>query len=101
MKYIIGKDRSQFEMFCLEERIDEIFESRCKKLDYHLTDGAIAKLKSVFDNAYTERDKSFGNGRFARNVFEKTLEQQANRIAKEGNLTKEILTTITEDDIIK
>lgn len=77
----------------------EIFESRCKKLDYHLTDGAIAKLKSVFDNAYTERDKSFGNGRFARNVFEKTLEQQANRIAKEGNLTKEILTTITEDDV--
>lgn len=79
----------------------KIFESNCKKLDYHLTDEAIAKLKSVFDNAYTERDKSFGNGRFVRNVFEKTLEQQANRIAKEGNLTKEILTTITEEDIIK
>lgn len=79
----------------------KIFESNCKKLDYHLTDEAIAKLKSVFDNAYIERDKSFGNGRFVRNVFEKTLEQQANRIAKEGNLTKEILTTITEEDIIK
>jgi hypothetical protein len=44
------------------------------------------------------KDKSFGNGRFVCNVFEKTLKRQADRIAEESNLTKEILTTITGED---
>ncbi len=91
-RYISFPDYTPTELF-------EIFESSCKKLDYHLTEEAKTKLKSVFENAYSTRDKSFGNGRFVRNVFEKALEQQANRIAKESNLTKEILTTITNEDI--
>ena len=49
--------------------------------------------------AFKKRDKTFGNGRFVRNVFEKTLEKQANRIASIASLDKETLTTITEDDI--
>lgn len=81
------------------EELFDIFESKCKSLDYHLTDTAKTKLKSVFETAYLSRDKSFGNGRLVRNVFEKSLEQQANRIAKESNLTKELLTTITDEDI--
>lgn len=91
-RYISFPDYTPDELF-------EIFESSCKKLDYRLTQDAKAKLKSVFENAYSTRDKSFGNGRFVRNVFEKALEQQANRIAKESNLTKEILTTIKVEDI--
>ena len=46
-----------------------------------------------------ERNKSFGNGRFVRNIFEKTLEKQANRISSIATLNKETLTTITADDI--
>lgn len=91
-RYISFPDYTPSELF-------EIFESSCNKLDYRLTEEAKTKLKSVFENVYTTRDKSFGNGRFVRNVFEKALEQQANRIAKESSLTKEILTTITENDI--
>lgn len=93
-RYISFPDYTPNELF-------EIFESSCVKLDYHLTEEAKTKLKLVFENAYSTRDKSFGNGRFVRNVFEKVLEQQANRIAKESNLTKEVLTTITENDIIE
>jgi len=78
----------------------EIFESKCKTLEYELAENAIIKLKLFFENSYLARDQSFGNGRFVRNIFEKTLEKQANRIAKENNLTKEILTTITVEDII-
>ncbi|MBB5332556.1 TM2 domain-containing membrane protein YozV/SpoVK/Ycf46/Vps4 family AAA+-type ATPase [Chryseobacterium koreense] len=92
-RYINFPDYTPSELF-------EIFESNCVKLDYQLTEEAETKLKLVFENAYSTRDRSFGNGRFVRNVFEKTLEQQANRIAKESNLTKEILTTITENDIV-
>lgn len=91
-RYITFPDYTPNELF-------DIFESKCNRLDYHLTEEAKTKLKSTFENAYSSRDKSFGNGRFVRNIFEKTLEQQANRIAKEATLTKEILTTITEDDV--
>lgn len=84
----------------LPSELFEIFESNCNKLDYQLTKEAKTKMIAIFENAYSTRDQSFGNGRFVRNIFEKVLEQQANRIAKESHLTKEILTTITEDDII-
>ena len=77
----------------------KIFESKCKSLEYSLTENAISKLKTYLDKAYSERVKSFGNGRFVRNVFEKTIENQSNRIAKESNFTKELMITITEDDI--
>lgn len=57
----------------------------------------------LFSNiiTYSKRDKSFEDRRFARNIFEKTLEHQANRIAKETMLTKEILTTIKAEGIVE
>ncbi len=76
-----------------------IFETKCKKLEYKLTDTAKSKLVTLFEQSYSNRDKSFGNGRFVRNIFEKSLERQANRIASIALLDKETLTTITADDI--
>lgn len=93
-RHIIFPDYTPKELF-------EIYESNCNRLDYQITEQAKSKLISIFENAYEKRDKSFGNGRYARNIFEKTIEQQANRIAKEINLTKEILSTITIDDVLK
>ncbi len=78
----------------------EIFQSYCQKSEYHLSDDATEKLKNIFEEAYSKRNKSFGNGRFARNIFEATIERQANRISQETKLTKEILTTIIADDIL-
>jgi AAA+ superfamily predicted ATPase len=76
-----------------------IYELLCKKSEYVITDAAKQKLAVAFERAYTNRDKAFGNGRLVRNVFEKTLEQQANRIAAVASLDRETLTTITEEDI--
>lgn len=76
-----------------------IFEGLCKKLDYKLTDDAKTKLTDILTTAYNNRDKSFGNGRFVRNTFEKSMERQANRIASVFDLTDEVLSTITADDI--
>lgn len=81
------------------EELFKIFESQCRKLEYQLTPGAIAKLNAVFSEAYAGRDNSFGNGRFARNIFEKTMEEQANRIARESKITRDLLVTIIENDI--
>ncbi|MCX6350969.1 MAG: AAA family ATPase [Bacteroidetes bacterium] len=91
-RYIVFADYTPPEM-------EEIYKQSCKKLDYKLTVEAEQRLVAVLGTAYNNRDKSFGNGRFVRNTFEKTLEKQANRIAGTSEITKEILTTIIADDI--
>jgi SpoVK/Ycf46/Vps4 family AAA+-type ATPase len=91
-RYIEFKDYSP-------DELEAIYKLQCSKLDYILTDDADKKLREIVATAFATRDKFFGNGRFARNIFEKTLERQANRIASVPSLTKEILTTITVEDI--
>ena len=91
-RYIEFKDYSP-------DELEAIYKSQCSKLDYKLTDDAEKKVHEVVTSAFATRDKSFGNGRFVRNIFEKTEERQANRIASIPSLTKEILTTITVEDI--
>ena len=48
----------------------------------------------------SDKPKDFGNARYVRNLFEKTVEAQANRLAAKTTLTKEELTQITKDDIM-
>jgi hypothetical protein len=45
------------------------------------------------------KDANFGNGRFVRNVFEKTLERQANRLSTDPDLDMDELTRITLLDL--
>ncbi len=76
-----------------------IFELFCKKNDFVLAEEAKEKLQFIFDKLYEERHKSFGNARVARNLFEKIIEYQANRIVAITPLTEELLKTIVEEDI--
>lgn len=71
----------------------------CQKNDYVLTDEAKESLKAMLVKAVAEKDKNFGNARFVRNLFEKTLERQANRLSKQSDLTKEMLTEIIASDL--
>ncbi|MEJ1930738.1 AAA family ATPase [Nostoc sp. NIES-2111] len=57
-----------------------IFKKFCHDNGYFLDPSAIIVLQATFEMAYAKRDKSFGNGRFARALFERSIEQQANRI---------------------
>ena len=77
----------------------QIFEVNCKKFEYTLSEAASAKLKAIINNAVLNKSKGFGNGRYVRNLFEKTIENQANRLAIVGNLSKEILSRIEEEDL--
>lgn len=81
------------------EELYEIFELNTKKFDYSISDAVIEKLKVFFNNSVKNKDSNFGNARFVRNFFEKALESQANRLAKETNLTTEKLTEISVEDI--
>lgn len=82
-----------------EDELYQIFELNIKKYEYRITDEAKEALKKFFADAVSNKDKNFGNGRFVRNIFEKILECQANRLAKESNLTAERLSEITIDDL--
>ena len=57
------------------------------------------RLAELFKNDYANRNKTFGNGRHVRNMFEKVLENQANRLAKTSQINKESLIQLTAADI--
>lgn len=64
---------------------------------YMLSDAGKTALRDKLETART--NKQFGNGRYVRNVFERSLNNQALRLSNESEYTKESLTLITESDI--
>ena len=56
-------------------------------------------MEVYFQYAVDNKDANFGNGRFVRNVFEKTLERQANRLSTDPDLDMDELTRITLLDL--
>ena len=77
----------------------QIFEVSMKKYEYHFGEGAKEHLQRYFENKVAHKDANFGNGRLVRNVFEKSLERQANRLAREVNLTTDRLSQIEIEDL--
>ena len=70
-----------------------------KKNDFNLASGAEEKLRQKFEDAIANKTKNFGNARYARNVFEKILENQAVRLSMKGRITREDLVSIDHADI--
>lgn len=73
---------------------DELYEIFClqmKKNEYTLTDDAALYLRGVLEKVVVDRPKDFGNARYVRNLFEHAIENQADRLAMEPNITKEKL----------
>ena len=88
-----------FEDYTASELYD-IFCLQVKKGEYTLTDDASQYLQERLKAIVSDKPKDFGNARYVRNLFEKTVEAQANRLAAKTTLTKEELTQITKDDIM-
>ncbi|ACB50997.1 putative ATPase [Crocosphaera subtropica ATCC 51142] len=76
-----------------------IFEIFCDQHRYSLTEAAKEVLLTRFKELYDHRDKSFGNGRLVRNMFEKTIEKQANRLVTIANVTPYTMQQILPEDI--
>ncbi len=66
---------------------------------FTLTKPARRAVLNLLTTLHESRDKSFGNGRLVRNLFERIVEKQANRISTISPLTDEILCSITKKDI--
>ena len=78
-----------------EDELVKIFEGMVKKSGFKVTDDAILKLREVI-NEYKD-SKNFGNARFVRNVFEKSIVKHASNTKDKKR--KDILITLTKDDI--
>jgi len=77
----------------------EIFESFCSKSDFIISEDGKEKLTDTFDLLYESKNESFGNARVVRNLFEKCIQNQANRIVKLKKISNKVLKTLTEEDI--
>ncbi|MFA7420729.1 MAG: AAA family ATPase [Melioribacteraceae bacterium] len=78
-----------------------IFEDLLKKEDYILADNAKEILKKEFMSLYRARDKSFGNARLIRKLFE-NAKLNLSKVCvdlPEDKRTKEVMTTLTEEVI--
>ena len=87
-----------FDDYTAEELYD-IFCLLLKKNEYTLSGGAQLFLKEHLAKVVAEKTKDFGNARYVRNLFEKTVEAQANRLASQPKLQKEDLSMITLADV--
>lgn len=77
----------------------KIFKSICQANRNVLDPEAEEKLLAIFDIEINKRSKSFGNARFARNLFEAAVTQLANRVVSANHLDKEALITIKTIDL--
>lgn len=87
-----------FEHYTAAEML-EIFNLNAKKADYVVTEAASKKLSLIFEGLYAKRNKTFGNARVVRNIFEQCIANQANRIIQLNEITKELLMTLEDADI--
>lgn len=62
------------------QEMAEIFIRLCKKENYAPTDDALEFVFTTIDYNYSIRDKTFGNARYVRNLFESVIKNQALRI---------------------
>ncbi|MDR1960592.1 MAG: AAA family ATPase [Planctomycetaceae bacterium] len=76
-----------------------IFEKYCIENEYYLTSAARAYVCLLLTQAFEQRDERFGNARFVRNTYEKTVIQLASRLAREEKYDRDSLARIEGSDI--
>ena len=91
-KYLYFEDYNGTQLF-------EIFQGRVKRNDYRLDEAAETAVKEYLDELYEERDANFGNARDVRNLFERIVARQADRVASLESPTDEDILTITQADL--
>lgn len=77
----------------------EIFQSMCQKNGYVLSPEAAQWAEQDFLSLYEGRDENFGNARDVRNLFEKAVSRQSDRVAQLESPTREQLMELRVEDL--
>ncbi|MEH2277959.1 MAG: hypothetical protein V7K40_25035 [Nostoc sp.] len=75
------------------------YEKTCQQNHFKLTDKSKQALFNKLTNLHANRENKFGNRRLVRNIFEKTIDKQVNRLVKFSDVTKEMMIKIMPEDI--
>ena len=81
------------------DELVKIFKFNLRKSHYKIKRDALEVLQARIEQAVRHKDKHFGNARYCRNIFEKIIQNQANRLAKMDTIDNEQLVIITKEDI--
>lgn len=81
------------------EALCRIFQLIASKAKYRLPTESRRRLLRGFTYLYGRRDRHFGNGRTARNSFERSVRRLANRLATLHEVSHDLLTTLEPKDI--
>ncbi len=81
-----------------DEELARILRLRVAKNQYRLEESLDAGLADAIRKLSPRRDKTFGNARLVRNLFERAVERQADRLAQSGETAKSALVTLTAAD---
>jgi len=77
-----------------EDELIQIFRRFAGQADYRLGDGTEETLRTTFENS--QRGESWGNARFARTLFEQSLNAQALRLEEAGAIEE-----LTDADLMR
>ncbi len=92
-KYFHFEDYTGAELF-------EIFKMQCARAQYEPDAEALEKAEAMFGDMYAARDENFGNARDVRNIFEKAVARQSDRVAQMPAPTRSDLLTLTAADLL-
>jgi hypothetical protein len=73
----------------------------CDKNGYKPTEAATEKVNQMLTQLHESRSDSFANARTVRNLFEKLLAIQADRLAALETVSDEDLSSLVEEDLDK
>jgi len=90
----------QFDDYSADELLD-ILRLNLKKSRYKIKRDAFEWMHNYIKKKVVVKDEKFGNARFIRNAFEKIIQRQADRLARQKTITDEELTVITLEDVNK
>ena len=93
-------NKFEFQDFTVDELL-EITCSRVKDYQYHFTEEAWEKYRTLMAQAYQTRDpQTWGNARFVANQLERIYIQHATRCVRQCPIDKANLRQITAEDIV-
>ncbi len=90
----------KFPDYTPEELVD-IFHMYMRKNEYTISKDADKLLREKLEYAVAHKDRNFGNARYVRNVFEKTIQRQADRLSKRSGLSEQQLMELSMEDLEK
>ncbi|WP_342544047.1 AAA family ATPase [Lysinibacillus sp. FSL K6-4013] len=90
----------QFDNFSTDELYD-IFAMLCQTNDYRFGEAFAQHMKTQLRHMPIETIPNFSNGRYIRNLFEKLVTIQSNRLIQQATISREELMTFEEQDILQ